>query len=143
MLAVPEIQVVSVCDPNKDSDDYVDWSKDGLRRAIAEGLGRPQWREGRAGIPGGREVAREVVELYYANKTASGQFKGCASYADFRELLEREKGLDAVRIMTPDHLHATIAIAAMKKGRHVVMHKPLANRVQEARWVIETARTTK
>jgi len=143
MLAMPEIQVVAVCDPNKDSDNYVDWSKDGLRRAIAEGLGRPQWREGMVGIPGGREVAREVVELYYASKTASGQFKGCTSYADFRDLLEREKGLDAVRIMTPDHLHATIAIAAMKKGRHVVMHKPLANRVQEARWVIETARFTK
>jgi len=143
MLAMPEIQVVAVCDPNRDSDDYVDWSKDGLRSAIATALGRPQWREGTAGIPGGREVAREIVELYYANKTASGQFKGCASYADFRDLLDKEKGVDAVKVMTPDHLHATIAIAAMKKGKHVLMHKPLANRVQEARWVIETARKTK
>jgi predicted dehydrogenase len=31
----------------------------------------------------------------------------------------------------------------MKRGKHVLMHKPLANRLQEARWVIETARTTK
>jgi hypothetical protein len=45
--------------------------------------------------------------------------------------------------MTPDHLHATIAIAAMRKGRHVLMHKPLANRVAEARLVVETARQTK
>jgi predicted dehydrogenase len=45
--------------------------------------------------------------------------------------------------MTPDHLHATIAIAAMKKGKHVMMHKPIANRLQEARLVIETARKTK
>ena len=36
--------------------------------------------------------------------------------------------------MTPDHLHATVAIAAMKKGKHVIVHKPLANRLQEAGW---------
>jgi len=58
-------------------------------------------------------------------------------------LLEQEKDLDAVEVMTPDHLHATIAIAAMSKGKHVAMHKPLANRLQEARRVIETARQTK
>src|ERR1039458_8658570 len=45
--------------------------------------------------------------------------------------------------MTPDHLHATIAIAAMKKGKHVMLHKPLANRMNEVKLVIETARQTK
>ena len=35
------------------------------------------------------------------------------------------------------------AIAAMKKGKHVLVHKPLANRLEEARMVIETARKTK
>jgi hypothetical protein len=40
-------------------------------------------------------------------------------------------------------LHATISIAAMKKGKHVTMHKPIANRVYEARQVLETARATK
>ena len=44
--------------------------------------------------------------------------------------------------MTPDHLHATISLAAMKKGKHVMVHKPIANRLQEARMVIETARAT-
>jgi hypothetical protein len=143
LLATPGIQVVAVCDPNKDSTDYVDWSKDGLRSEIASGLGRPQWREGAPGIPGGREVAKEIVELYYAGQSGSGTFKGCASYADFRELLEKEKQLDAVKVMTPDHLHAAVSIAAMRKGKGVVMHKPLANRVAEARLVIEVARKTK
>ncbi|HYK89487.1 MAG TPA: Gfo/Idh/MocA family oxidoreductase, partial [Acidobacteriota bacterium] len=50
--------------------------------------------------------------------------------------------LDSVKIMTPDHLHATISIAAMKKGKHVVMHKPLPNRLSEVRLVVETARKT-
>jgi predicted dehydrogenase len=143
LLALPEVQVVAVCDPNKDSTDYVDWSRDGLRQSIAAAIGKPNWRAGAPGVPGGREVAREMVELFYASKRASDNYKGCRVYSDFRELLDREKGLDAVKIMTPDHLHATVAIAAMKQGKHVLLHKPLANRVQEARAVIETARKTK
>ncbi len=143
MLALPEVQVVAVCDPVKESHDYVDWSKDGLRASLAEALGRPDWRRGAPGIPGGRDVAKEVIETFYANQRRSATFRGCATYADFRELLEREKDANAVKIMTPDHLHATIAIAAMNKGKHVMMHKPIANRLQEARLVIETARKTK
>ena len=142
LLAMPDVQVVAVCDPNKDSDDYVDWSRDGLRKSIAKAIGKPEWRAGQA-IPGGREVGAEMVDLYYANNRAADKFKACAKYADFRELLEKEKGLDAVKIMTPDHLHATIAIAAMKAGKHVLLHKPLANRMKEVRQVIETARQTK
>src|SRR6185369_771038 len=94
-------------------------------------------------IPGGRDAAKDIVETYYGKKRATEKFKGCSSYADFRELLEKEKDVNAVKIMTPDHLHATISIAAMKKGKHIVVHKPLANRLQEARLVIETARATK
>jgi hypothetical protein len=82
-------------------------------------------------------------ELYYSGQKNSAKYKGIASYADFRELLEKEKDLDAVKIMTPDHLHATIAIAAMKKGKKVMTHKPIANRLYEARLVIDTARQTK
>lgn len=143
MLAMPDVQVVAVCDPNKDSNDYVDWSRDGLRKGIADAIGKPDWRADAQGIPGGRDVGGEMVDLYYSNKRASDKYKCCARYSDFRELLEKEKGLDAVKIMTPDHLHATVAIAAMKAGKHVLMHKPLANRMNEARLVIETARKTR
>jgi predicted dehydrogenase len=143
MLAMPEIQIVAVCDPVRDGHDYVDWSKDELRASIATALGKPDWRRGEPGIPGGREVAREIIETSYANQRAAQKFKGCASYADFRELLDKEKDVNAVKIMTPDHLHATIAIAAMRNGKHVLMHKPIANRLHEARLVVETARKTR
>lgn len=142
LLRMPEVQIVAVCDPVRDRHDYLDWSRDGLRAGIAAALGKPNWRRGRPGIPGGREVAREVVEIAYGNRLERGQFKGCKAYADFRELLDREPDVNAVKIMTPDHSHAAIAIAAMKKGQHVLMHKPLANRLHEARRVIETARET-
>jgi hypothetical protein len=143
MLTLPEIQMVAVCDPNKESYDYVEWGKDSIRKIIASGLGKPEWKAGFQGPPGGREVGKEIVELFYASQSPSGNFRGCASYSDFRELLEKEKDVDAVKVMTPDHLHATIAIAAMKKGKQVLMHKPLANKLHEARLVIETARQTK
>ena len=143
MLNLPDLQIVAVCDPVKDGHEYVDWSKDGHRASIAEALGKPDWRRGAPGIPGGRDVAKEIIETCYAKQRASEKFSGCASYADFRELLAKEKDVNAVKVMTPDHLHATVAIAAMKQGKHVMVHKPLANRLQEARWVIDTARATK
>jgi hypothetical protein len=142
LLANPEIQIVAVCDPNTDSSDYVEWEKGSIRETIRVYLGNPSWRENDNGCPGGREVGREIVDTYYKNQRGADSFKACASYADFRELLEKEKDVDAVKIMTPDHLHATISIAAMKKGKHVLMHKPVANRLYEARLVIETARKT-
>jgi predicted dehydrogenase len=142
LLAVPEIQIVAVCDPMKDGHNYLDWSADGLRADIAQAMGKPDWRRGAPGVPGGRDVGKELVEGFYANQRSSEKFNGCATFADFRELLDQQKDINAVKIMTPDHLHATISVAAMKKGKHVMMHKPLANRVQEARWVIETARQT-
>jgi len=143
LLASPTIQIVAVCDPNRESNDYVDWSRNGLRNTIRHVIGNPNWGAGISGIPGGREVGREVVETYYANERSHEKFAGVSSYADFREMLEKERGLDAVKIMTPDHLHAAIAIAAMKKGKHVLMHKPLANRVSESRLVIASARESK
>lgn len=143
LLRLPEVQIVAVCDPVKDGHEYVDWSADGLRASMAKAMGKSDWRKGAPGIPGGRDVAKELIETCYANDRAAEKFRGCTAYADFRELLEREKDVNAVKVMTPDHLHATVAIAAMKKGKHVLMHKPLANRLQEARMVIETARQTK
>ncbi len=137
------VQIVAVCDPNRFSTDYVEWGKNSIRNLIRGYLGKPTWREGERGCPGGRDVGRQVVETYYANHGRSGGYKGCATYADFRELFEKEKDLDAVKIMTPDHLHATIAAAAMKKGLHVLMHKPMANRLAEGRLVLQTARETK
>src|SRR5258708_17578781 len=119
LLPVPEIQIVAVCDPSKDAVEYRDWSRDSLLNGIRRALEKPGWRAGTEGIvPGGRDVGKDMVETYYASKRSSDKFKGCASYADYRELLDKEKDLNSVKIMTPDHLHAVISIAAMKKGKH-------------------------
>jgi predicted dehydrogenase len=63
-------------------------------------------------------------------------------YTDFREMLEKQKNIDAVVIATPDHTHAVIADMAMKLGKHVYLQKPLTATVHEARVLVETARAT-
>jgi hypothetical protein len=141
LIANPKIQIVTVCDPNKKSTDYIDWSANGIRNGIRKALEDQSWGEEYKGIPGGRDIGQEFVNRYYA-KDKNSKFKGCTSYEDFRELLEKEKDIDALKIMTPDHLHATISIAAMKKGKQIVIHKPIANRMAELKLTIETARKT-
>ncbi|HWC97691.1 MAG TPA: Gfo/Idh/MocA family oxidoreductase [Candidatus Sulfopaludibacter sp.] len=134
LLPVPELQIVAVCDPNQHANGYRDWSANGILNSIRRTLNKPDWWAGGEGtIPGGRDCAKDIVDTYYGKPS-------CAAYADFRELLEKEKDLNAVKIMTPDHLHGVISIAAMKRGKHTIIHKPLANRLKEARMVIDTAR---
>ncbi len=61
-------------------------------------------------------------------------------YKDFREMLDKEKGIDALTISTPDHNHAVIAMAAMQLGKHVYVQKPLTHNIFEARALTEAAR---
>ncbi|HEX9563541.1 MAG TPA: Gfo/Idh/MocA family oxidoreductase [Gemmatimonadaceae bacterium] len=66
-----------------------------------------------------------------------------ARYTDFREMLERQRDIDAVIIATPDHLHAPVAVAAMRAGKHVYVQKPLTYSVYEARLLARVAAETK
>jgi predicted dehydrogenase len=52
------------------------------------------------------------------------------TYVDYRELLA-DKDIDAVFIMTPEHLHHDMAIAALRAGKHVYVEKPLAHTIEE------------
>ncbi len=60
-------------------------------------------------------------------------------YEDYRVLFDKEK-VDACTISTPDHTHAVIAMAAMKRGIHVYVQKPLTHTVEEARVLAKTAK---
>ncbi|MGD2094036.1 MAG: Gfo/Idh/MocA family oxidoreductase [Phycisphaerales bacterium] len=64
-------------------------------------------------------------------------------YKDFRKMLEKEgKNIDAVVIGAPDHIHAPVAIMAMKMGKHVYCEKPMAHTIYEARRMAEVASET-
>lgn len=59
---------------------------------------------------------------------------GTPHFADFRVMLEKlGDTVDAVTVSTPDHTHAVVAIAAMKRKKHVYVQKPLAHTVWECR----------
>ena len=142
LLAVPEIQVVAVCDPNKEARGYRDWGINYLKDEIRKTIKKPDWGPGGDNtIPGGRDNGKDIVDTYYATVRPEKTYKGCAAYADVRELLEKEKDLDAVKIMTPDHLHGVLCMAALRRGKHVLVHKPISNRLIEGKMVIEMARS--
>jgi hypothetical protein len=64
-------------------------------------------------------------------------------YRDYRVMLEKEIGIDAVIVGTPDHTHAVVASAAIKLGKHVYCAKPMARTVYEARQIAKAAREAK
>ncbi len=107
-LGDPRVQIVAVCDVNKESAGY--WN----------------------GKVGGREPGRKLVEDHYAESKKSGTYKGCDAYEDFRDLLGR-KDIDAVLICTPDHWHAIPTIMAAKAGKDIYCQKPLSLTIAEGR----------
>jgi predicted dehydrogenase len=155
-LRQPDVQAVSVCDPNKGSGDYPQWDDSEFCKSVRRLLGVSsgwEWLSPNQPIQlthsmqvtggmAGREPCQKIVEGYYGNQKRSGEYRGCTAYSDFRELLEKEKDVDAVVVGTTDNLHATVSVAAMKKGKHVFCQKPMAHTIYEARRVSEVARET-
>jgi predicted dehydrogenase len=93
-------------------------------------------------IAGRLRPNREGVVSPTAVKVRDAYAKA-AKYSDFREMLDKQKDIEAVIIATPDHLHAPIAVAAMRAGKHVYVQKPLTYSVYEARLLARVAAETK
>ena len=87
-------------------------------------------------------VALCDIDTNYAAHTFK-EYPGAKVYTDFREMLDKQKDIDAVVIATPDHSHAYIAMACMRAGKHVYVQKPMAYSVFEARAMTEAAREHK
>jgi len=83
----------------------------------------------------------DVDEVKCAGQRA--KYPNAKFYRDWRELLDKEQNIDAVLVSTPDHMHAAIASAAIKLGKHVYCQKPLTQTVHEARYLRELAKEYK
>ncbi len=161
LLARPDVQVVAVCDCNQGSKDYIEYDDNGILKSARRllGPGYENWGADLAspgevqlthtfrtsvGI-GGREPAKRLVEAYYGSRSASatGSYQGCTAYRDWRELLDKQKDLDAVYVATPDHWHAGISLSAMRKHKHVLCQKPMTHTIGDARRMAATAREMK
>jgi hypothetical protein len=138
MVTRPDVQFVAVVDPNRSSDNYVDWSPFGTRSRIRKFLDSPTWGEGDKASRGGREVAKEVMETWYRKQGRPAA--GIRAYEDFREMLEREPDVQGVVNITPDHQHGPINIAALRKGIAAISHKPVACTLHEVRRTVQAAR---
>ena len=93
------------------------------------------------------ELGHNIVALCDVDRAHAAKifsdFPKAKVYSDFRQMLEQQKDIDGVVVATPDHLHAIVAITAMKHGKHVYGEKPLAHSVHETREMARIARETK
>ena len=87
-------------------------------------------------------VALCDVDADYAAPTFA-RYPSAKTYVDYREMLDKQKDIDAVIVATHDHTHAVITLAALAAGKHVYCQKPLTHTVREARTVTEAARRAK
>ena len=153
-LREPDVQAVAVCDVNKSSADYPQWETHEFCHSVQKLLGVDSgwdWLSPDQPIEltpslkvtsgvAGREPCQKIVQAYYGGQTRSGAYSGCAAYTDFRELLEKQKDLDAVVVCTTDNLHAAVSAVAMKRRKHVFCQKPLTHTIVEARRLAEIAK---
>jgi predicted dehydrogenase len=90
------------------------------------------------GVPGQQQRAPSPERVMLRDK-----FQKATKYVDFREMLAKQRDLDAVLIATPDHMHAPVAAAAMRAKKHVYVQKPLTWSVYESRLLKRLARENK
>ena len=93
----------------------------------------------------GREKVIALCDVDFSGSAAASvkKFPKAKLYADYREMLDQEKDIDAVTISTPDHVHGPAAAFAMERGKHVYVQKPMTHNIREARMLTEMARDKK
>jgi predicted dehydrogenase len=89
-------------------------------------------------------TSENVVALCDVDSRQGGptfkRYDKAKQYSDFRKMLDQEgSNIDAVIISTADHMHATIALWCMQRGKHVYVEKPLTRTPWEARLLAEAA----
>lgn len=104
-----------------------------------------------AAIAGNWQLVAGALSSTPEKAMASGSEIGLEpgrTYGSWAEMLAREAALppdvriEAVSIVTPNHMHAAPAIAAMEAGFDVIIDKPLANTMDNARAIAEAAART-
>jgi len=97
-------------------------------------------------IPGVRfKAVCDIWELYN-QKRISRMLKAYKhehnTYTDYREMLDKEKDLDAVIVATPDFWHSPHTVACLEAGLHVYCETPMSNTIEGAGKMVEAAGRT-
>jgi predicted dehydrogenase len=121
--------------------------RDFLKSTTSAGLGLALAKKSPAKslLTGGQKTA--VCDIWeYGRKYAKGYLNKYGQqpnvYLDYRELLDREKELDAAIVATPDGAHAEQSIACLEAGLHVYCEKEMSNSLDRARHMVLAARRT-
>lgn len=113
-----------------------------IRIGVA-GLGRIGWKCHCREIAQSAEFELAAVqEVVPERRREAEQVYGVPSYATLGAML-RGGNLDAVTIATPSHLHARMAVAALRAGCHVLLEKPMARDAKEAETIVRAAEEEK
>jgi predicted dehydrogenase len=90
-----------------------------------------------------KDTGVRIVALCDVDERMSGDarkmFPDAKYYVDWRRMLDAETSIDGVIVATPDHNHAIVSIAAMRRGKGVYCEKPLAHSIYEARTMARVA----
>ena len=74
-------------------------------------------------------------------KAAMGKFPEAKFFSDYREMFAAVADqIDVVTVSTPDHMHFPIAVEAIRRGKPVMVQKPLSNNLWETRALADLAR---
>jgi len=111
------VQVVGLCDVNKEGPGY--------------------WNGGVAGL----NIAAKRVNDFYTEKNGT-TFKGLRLEEDFREILNM-RDLDAVEVCLPDHWHSIPVIMAAKAGKAIYCQKPMSLTIPEGRAMCDAVKKYK
>lgn len=96
-------------------------------------------------IPGIRFVAVCDIWNYWLRrykKLLERYSMNVNTYQDYREMLDKEKNIDAVIVATPDWVHSEQTVACLKAGKHVYCEKEMSNTLEGARAMVLAARET-
>ena len=110
-----------------------------IRIAVA-GLGRIGWRFHAHGLAKHRDYKLVAVADTEADRrTEAEDTLDVTAFADYYDMIE-QVSLDAVVIATPTHLHKDMALAAFKRGLHILMEKPMAATYRDAQTIVRAAK---
>lgn len=116
-LPLADAQVVAICDVQRLHYREQEWGK---------------------GPALGRDAGKRAVEAHYAAARTSGNYSGCTTFSDYRELCGRDD-IDAVIVTSPDHWHALQSLEALRRSKDLYCEKPFTHFFAEAKVICQEA----
>jgi predicted dehydrogenase len=112
-------------------------------KAAVIGLGRAGWDIHVQRMRGRPEFQiTAVADFEEARRNEARAEFGCDAYADYQSLL-KSANAEVIVVASQSSTHAEITIAALKSGRHVIVEKPMAANLKDAKRMVAAAKASR